>query len=83
LRGGLDSYRQKHKLNIYDYIPLTFIVDFDDPDCEKKITLFSRMHRSIEMFNEQRSKGAIQYSKGAHYMAKDDYQKLVGVAVIK
>ncbi|KAM3140566.1 hypothetical protein pb186bvf_007378 [Paramecium bursaria] len=35
---NLTAYCEKHKLNVFDYTPLTFILDFSDENCDFNVT---------------------------------------------
>lgn len=68
---------------MYDYVPLTFVLDFNDPQFEKKIGRFARAHRSIEMFNEQVNKRTITIQDSDAYISKETFGILTGVSYFK
>ena len=76
---NLFKYCEKNRLNVYDYVPLTYILDFEDPNFEKKLQHFMRVHRAISWFNELLSQGRITAGPGDQYnISKVEFDTLSG-----
>ncbi|CAK83366.1 unnamed protein product (macronuclear) [Paramecium tetraurelia] len=44
---NLSQYCEKHKLNVFDYTPLTFVIDFSDENCDFNITQFLKTYEQF------------------------------------
>lgn len=44
---NLTAYCEKHKLNVFDYTPLTFILDFSDENCDFNVTQFLKTYEQF------------------------------------
>ncbi|CAD8135286.1 unnamed protein product [Paramecium octaurelia] len=44
---NLSQYCEKHKLNVFDYTPLTFVIDFSDENCDYNITQFLKTYEQF------------------------------------
>ncbi|CAD8136227.1 unnamed protein product [Paramecium octaurelia] len=44
---NLSLYCDKHKLNVFDYTPLTFVIDFSDENCDYNITQFLKTYEQF------------------------------------
>jgi hypothetical protein len=77
---NLFNYCERMKIDAYQYVPLTFIIDFNDTDFEKKLQTFSRYFQSIEVFNRERRDGNIWMGqKGEWVIDKARWDAITGV----
>lgn len=67
---NLFKYCEKNRLNVYDFVPLTFVLDFEDPDFEKKLNSFAKVHQSITWFNRLLAQGTVTRAQSGQWSIK-------------
>ena len=49
---AMRAYSEKKKLNVFEYVPLTFSLNMKSNDFSKAINEFCRLFKSIEIYND-------------------------------
>ena len=78
----MKKHLEKNKMNVFDFVPLTFAINLYDVNFEKQMNEFSRLFKSIELYHKLKAQDKILSDKktGEEFIRSSYYNQVKEVS---